>query len=230
ALADGPWELPFDPPGAGATVGGVLASAAVGPRVSGWGRPRDFVLGLDTVLGDGLRARSGGRVVKNVTGYDLTRLHVGALGALGVIASAWLRLRPRPADTQVWSAALGAGNGAIDAEAAARALAAARLASARAAALVDPELAAAVEPSREAGDGWLLVVELAGDAAAVAHDARSLAGRLGAVAASPGAIARVRALQGETFGPVGLRFRLAVLPSRLSAVSERLARAGAALL
>jgi glycolate oxidase FAD binding subunit len=235
ALEDGAWELPFDPPGARATLGGVLAAAAIGPRHAGYGRPRDVVLGLETVLGDGLRARSGGRVVKNVTGYDLTRLQVGALGSLGVIASAWLRLRPRPARVAVLSAALGGAASASDggapgAERCAQALAAARLPSVRAAALADPDLAAALEPSREAGDGWLLVVELGGDEAAVARDARLLAERCGAAAASPGAVARLRALQGETFGPVGLRFRLAVLPSRLPEVSARLARDGAALL
>jgi len=227
-LEDGAWELPFDPPGARATLGGVLAAAAVGPRHAGYGRPRDVVLGLETVLGDGLRARSGGRVVKNVTGYDLTRLQVGALGALGVIASAWLRLRPRPARVEVLSAALGAAN--PSASRCEQALAAARLPSVRAAALIDASLAAALEPSRAAGDGWLLVVELGGDEAAVAGDARRLAADRGAAAASPGAVARLRALQGETFGPVGLRFRLAVLPSRLAAVSEQLERAGAAQL
>jgi glycolate oxidase FAD binding subunit len=225
ALEDGAWELPFDPPGAGSTLGGVLATAAIGPRHAGYGRPRDLVLGLEAVLGDGLRARAGGRVVKNVTGYDLVRLQVGALGALGVIASAWLRLRPRPACSEVLSASF-----AADGEPCAEALAAARLPAVRVAALVDASLAAALEPSRGAGAGWLLVVELAGDEAAVARDARLLAARCGAAAASPGAIARLRALQGETFGPVGLRFRLAVLPDRLAAVSERLERAGAALL
>jgi glycolate oxidase FAD binding subunit len=225
AVAETGWELPFDPPGARTTLGGVLATAAVGPRHAGFGKPRDVVLGLDLVLGDGLRARCGGRVVKNVTGYDLAKLQVGALGALGVLVSAWVRLRPRPAQVQVVSAALGGGP-----ERWQRALVAARLPSVRAAALVDPSLAAALEPSRAASAGWLLVVELAGDDAAVAHDAQRLAEGCDAGEASPGAVARLRALQGETFGPVGLRFRLAVLPSRLAAVSDRLERAGAALL
>jgi glycolate oxidase FAD binding subunit len=232
ALEDGAWELPFDPPGARPTLGGVLASAALGPRHAGYGKPRDVVLGLEMVLGDGLRARSGGRVVKNVTGYDLTRLQIGALGTLGVIAAAWVRLRPRPAHVEVVSAALGAqpSGSVAGAESWERALAAARLPSVRAAAWVDPSLAAALEPSRAAGDGWLLVVELGGDAAAVARDVRLLAERCGAGPSSPGAIARLRALQGETFGPVGLRFRLAVLPDRLERVSAGLERAGAALL
>lgn len=219
------WELPFDPPGAGATLGGVMASAAIGPRHPGYGRPRDVVLGIETVLGDGVRARAGGRVVKNVTGYDLTRLQVGALGSLGVLAGAWLRLRPRPAASVVLSASLGSGAVAL-----ADALAAARLSAVRVAALVDASLAPALEPSRGACDDWLLLVELAGDEPAVDGAARLLAGRHGAVTASPGAVARLRALQGGTFGPVGLRFRLAVLPDRLAAASERLARAGAALL
>lgn len=221
ALEASVWELPFDPPGARTTLGGVLATAAVGPRHAGFGRPRDLVLGLDVVLGDGLRARCGGRVVKNVTGYDLMKLHVGGLGAFGVLVSAWLRLRPRPACVRVLSAALGSGP-----ERWTRALAAARLPSARAAALVDPSLAVALEPSRPASAGWLLLVELAGDDALVARDERLL----DAGDASPGAIGRLRALQGETFGPVGLRFRLAVLPDRLEDVSHRLECAGAALL
>lgn len=219
------WELPFDPPGAGSTLGGALASAAIGPRHPGYGRPRDVVLGIEAVLGDGVRARAGGRVVKNVTGYDLTRLQVGALGSLGVLAGAWLRLRPRPAASAVLSAPLGPGAAAL-----AEGLDAARLPAVRAAALADASLAPALEPSRGVADGWLLLVELAGDEAAVAADARRLAARCGVQPASPGAIARLRALQGETFGPVGLRFRLAVLPDRLAPVSDRLTRAGAALL
>jgi glycolate oxidase FAD binding subunit len=177
------------------------------------------------VLGDGLRAHCGGRVVKNVTGYDLAKLHIGGFGAFGVLLSAWLRLRPRPARVRVLSAPLGSGP-----ERWQRALAAARLPSARVAALIDPSLAVALEPSRAARAGWLLLVELAGDEAAVLRDARLLDEAQEAGEASPGAIGRLRALQGETFGPVGLRFRLAILPDRLSLVADRLERAAAALL
>jgi glycolate oxidase FAD binding subunit len=225
ALEGTAWELPFDPPGARTTLGGTLASGAVGPRHPGFGRPRDLVLGLAVVHGDGLRARAGGRVVKNVTGYDLMKLHVGSLGTLGVIESAWIRLRPRPARALVLSASLGDGP-----DACARALAAARRPSVRAAALVDARLAPAVEPSAAPATGFLLVVELAGDEPAVASDAAALGATHGAHDASPGALSRVRALQGETFGPVGLRFRLAVLPDRLDVVSGALEATGGALL
>ena len=219
------WELPFDPPGARATLGGTLAAAAVGPRHLGFGRPRDLVLGLDAVLGDGVRARCGGRVVKNVTGYDLMKLQIGALGTLGVIESAWIRLRARPECERVMSAALGARPDAVR-----LGVAAARLSAARAVALVDANLAAAVEPRLAPRIGFLLVVELAGDEGVAARDAAWIASEVGAVEGSPGAIARLRALQGETFGPVGLRFRLAALPDRLDAVLNALAGAGAALL
>ena len=223
ALGETGWELPFDPPGANATLGGTLAAAAVGPRHLGFGRPRDLVLGLDAVLGDGVRARCGGRVVKNVTGYDLMKLQIGALGSLGVIESAWIRLRARPECERVLSASLGP-------DAAAHGVAAARLASARAVALVGASLAPAVEPALDPGAGFLLVAELAGDEAAVARDAARLAADLGAVDGSRGAIARLRALQGGTFGPAGLCFRLAVLLDRLDPVSGLLGEAGADLL
>jgi len=225
ALRASAWELPFDPPGAHPTLGGTLAAAAPGPRHTGFGRPRDLVLGLDAVLGDGVRARCGGRVVKNVTGYDLMKLQIGAHGSLGVIEAAWIRLRPRAESERTLAAALGSGP-----EACARGVALARLASARAVALVDKSLAEAIVPSLAPSAGWLLVAELAGDEALVSRDAARLTETVGAAPASPGAIARLRALQGETLGPIGLRFRLAVLVDRLGEVSADLARAGAALL
>lgn len=223
AVQEAGWELPFDPPGTRATLGGVLASAAVGPQHPGFGRPRDRVIGMDVVLGDGARTRCGGRVVKNVTGYDLMKLHVGGCGAFGVISAAWLRLAVRPESARVLCAS-------IPRDAIARATEAARLPTLRACALVDASFAAAVEPSRAPAAGFLMVAECAGDAAAVTVDAAALEERFGAFDASPNALARVRALQGETFGPVGLRFRLAVLPRHLGAAVADLHAAGAALL
>jgi len=219
------WALPFDPPGARTTLGGTLAAAAIGPRHLGFGRPRDLVLGMDVVLGDGVHTRCGGRVVKNVTGYDLMKLQIGAHGSFGVISAAWLRLRPRAECERVVAAALDETGDAM-----ARAVAAARLPTARVCALVDLNFGFVVESSHAPRTGWLLIVEMAGDEAAVARDSDRLSADFGAGDATRGVIERVRSLQGENFGPAGLRFRLSVLPSRLDRVLRELAVAGAALL
>ena len=79
-----------------ATVGGVLASAASGPRRHLYGTARDLVIGLTVVMADGSVVRGGGKVVKNVAGYDLPKLYVGSFGTLGVLVEATLKLRPRP--------------------------------------------------------------------------------------------------------------------------------------
>lgn len=92
----GQW-LPLDPPfGAETSVGGLIAANLSGPLRASFGTVRDAILGITTVAGDGRVVRGGGRVVKNVAGYDLPRLHVGALGTLGVIVEATLKVRPKP--------------------------------------------------------------------------------------------------------------------------------------
>ena len=89
--------LPLDPPLPDrATLGGVIAAGDAGFRVAPGSRPRDLLLGLSAVLGDGTRIRSGGRVVKNVTGYELTKLFTGSLGTLGAITRVTVRLRALP--------------------------------------------------------------------------------------------------------------------------------------
>ena len=85
---------PFNSPGH--TVGGVLATGISGPRRLRYGSPRDFTIGLRVALPDGSLASSGGRVVKNVSGYDMNKLHQGALGSLGVIVAASFKVFPRP--------------------------------------------------------------------------------------------------------------------------------------
>ncbi|MDF2705389.1 MAG: FAD-linked oxidase [Nonomuraea muscovyensis] len=90
-------ELALDAP-PDATVGGTLATAACGPRAFRYGAPRDLLIGVTVVLADGTVARSGGKVVKNVAGYDLGKLFTGSYGTLGVIAEATFRLHPLPAD------------------------------------------------------------------------------------------------------------------------------------
>ena len=89
--------LPLDPfGGPGHTIGGLLASGWSGPLRLRYGTARDYLVGLQVALPDGRLARSGGRVVKNVSGYDLNKLHLGALGTLGVIVEASFKLFPRP--------------------------------------------------------------------------------------------------------------------------------------
>ena len=88
--------LGFDPPEEGATVGGIVASNASGPRRLRYGTIRDLIIGIEVVLSDGTVAKAGGKVVKNVAGYDLSKLFTGSLGTLGLIATCNFRLHPRP--------------------------------------------------------------------------------------------------------------------------------------
>ena len=81
-----------------ATVGGILAADASGPSRLAYGSPRDWLIGIKVVHSNGVIAKSGGRVVKNVTGYDLNKLYVGSLGTLGVIVEAAFKVAPLSAD------------------------------------------------------------------------------------------------------------------------------------
>jgi len=94
---NGQW-LPLDPPNDGrATLGGVVATGLGGPQQFGYGRPRGSVIGMTVVLADGSAIKAGGRVVKNVAGYDLCKLFTGSYGTLGIITELIFKLRPRPA-------------------------------------------------------------------------------------------------------------------------------------
>jgi glycolate oxidase FAD binding subunit len=95
-LAKASQMLALDPPG-DPTLGACLAANLSGPRRHRYGAPRDLVLGVTLVLADGTVASAGGKVVKNVAGYDLGKLVCGSRGALGVIARVSLRLHPIPA-------------------------------------------------------------------------------------------------------------------------------------
>jgi glycolate oxidase FAD binding subunit len=91
-------RLMLDPPhGAAATIGGVVATSACGPLRTRYGTPRDLVIGASFVLADGTVGRSGGKVVKNVAGFDVAKLLVGSLGTLAVITEIAFRLHPQPA-------------------------------------------------------------------------------------------------------------------------------------
>ncbi|TMC91279.1 MAG: FAD-binding protein, partial [Chloroflexi bacterium] len=81
---------------AGHTIGGLLATGWTGPLRMRYGSPRDFLIGIRVALPDGRLASAGGRVVKNVSGYDLMKLHLGAMGSLGVIVAASFKVFPQP--------------------------------------------------------------------------------------------------------------------------------------
>ncbi|MGB6432197.1 MAG: FAD-binding oxidoreductase, partial [Candidatus Acidiferrales bacterium] len=97
-----------------ATVGGAIATNAYSPLRAHFGSARDFVLGMEFVTGLGEIAKSGGRVVKNVTGYDLHKLLIGSLGTLAVITRVHFRTFPRPAEGRVFTAAFGAAGAALE--------------------------------------------------------------------------------------------------------------------
>jgi glycolate oxidase FAD binding subunit len=107
-----------------ATIGGVVATGDSGPLRHRFGAPRDLILGMTVALSDGTVARSGGKVIKNVAGYDIGKLFAGSFGTLGTILSVSVRLHPLP-DVSV--TALGATSDPVLQAAASRALAAAGL-------------------------------------------------------------------------------------------------------
>ena len=87
--------IPLDPPWSDrATIGGIIGANDAGPRRHRYGSPRDLIIGVEIVRTDGVRAKAGGIVVKNVAGYDLARLMVGSFGCLAVVVSATFKLYP----------------------------------------------------------------------------------------------------------------------------------------
>ncbi len=108
--------LPIDPPIPGrATVGGTLAAAVSGPLKWHFGHPRDTVIGMKVVQPDGAVTKSGGRVVKNVSGYDMSRLHIGGIGSLGIILEATFKLTPIPMYEKTLIASFDSPEAAVDA-------------------------------------------------------------------------------------------------------------------
>jgi glycolate oxidase FAD binding subunit len=96
-LAEQGQRLAFDVPhGELASIGGLLACNSFGPRRARFGGLRDLIVGVSLIRADGTRVRGGGKVVKNVAGFDLPKIVVGSLGTLGMIATATFRLHPMP--------------------------------------------------------------------------------------------------------------------------------------
>ncbi len=162
-LADEGMWLALDPPGRPErTLGSIVATATAGPLRHGFGPVRDHVLGCTVATGDGRLVKAGGRVVKNVAGYDLTKLQVGGFGGFGIIADVHLRLRALPRADMTLVA-----RGTRDTlTSAARDVVGAELVPA-ALELLSPALAA--EPE------WVLAARFLGTDAAVQGDVRRLA-------------------------------------------------------
>jgi glycolate oxidase subunit GlcD len=230
----GQW-LPLDPPDDGrATVGGVVATNATGAQSFAYGAPRASVLGMTVVLADGRVIKIGGCVVKNVAGYDLSKLFAGSYGALGVITEITFKLRPRPARAVT---IIAHASNREDAFAAARRVIAGQflpvaieLRGAHVAA--SPALSSSDAASRDAREsicshGTSLLVRFAGSAQSVASQLE----RARALLTSSDAISNVEVveddarlwqtqvtLQSPPSGAHQLSLRLGALPSRLPEV------------
>lgn len=171
--------LALDPPGPRTrTLGGVLGAGGSGPLAAGFGPPRDQVLGLTIVAGNGQLVRTGGRVVKNVAGFDLAKLVIGGHGAFGIIVEAHLRLRARPAADRTRAWAL------TDAPALAQRLVAAGVTGA-AFEVVNPALAETLGLSR----CWTLLLRALGTEDGVEEELDAAAGALVGSAAVAGSAA-----------------------------------------
>lgn len=101
-LAPGGQSLRLESPvPARSTIGGILAANTTGPLQYSYGQPRDWLIGIAVVQAGGTQTKAGGKVVKNVTGYDLNKLYTGSLGTLGVIVEATFKLSPQPLEQRV---------------------------------------------------------------------------------------------------------------------------------
>lgn len=202
-----------------ATLGGVIATGDPGFRVVPGSRPRDLLLGLSAVLADGTRIRSGGRVVKNVTGYELTKLFTGSLGTLGAITRMTLRLRALPEASRTVVASLPPSDSA--AQFADRVLAAAHAAPGPAAVAVVPPGTGL--PGLPADGGFRLAVRFEGLVEEAAVSPRGIA---------DAAQGDVEILEGAAADALwqGIRDFAALVPHRRSALGLSLRGAPRALL
>jgi FAD/FMN-containing dehydrogenase len=214
---NGQW-LPLDPPDDGrATIGGVVATGLGGAQQFGYGRPRGSVIGMKVVLADGSVIKVGGRVVKNVAGYDLCKLFTGSYGSLGIITEINFKLRPRPAQEATVIATGG------DLLSSARAILEARLFPV-AAEIVSPAFAHRLGLTT---NNPALLVRFAGNEKGVAYQIEGALAQLNR--------AEVVLEDGQLWQTVAavpfwsecvFSWRTSVLPSELPAFSERVAKAG----
>ena len=209
----GQW-LPLDPPGSpDGSIGATVATGSYGPLASAFGRPRDQVLGLEAVTGTGEVITVGSRVVKNVAGFDLTRLLVGSWGTLGVITQITLRLRAR-SDCER-TAAIAAPTRGPKLAAALAAVRSARLAP-LALELLSPEVAESVGLS----GGTVLLARLGGNDESVSAQLDELASLGDPVTASDDCWERLRALDAGAAATLRFSTPLTDLPILWDALAD----------
>jgi glycolate oxidase FAD binding subunit len=207
-LAQQGQRLPLDAPQVEqATLGGIYATNSCGPRRYGWGRPRDLIIGVSFVTAAGRVVKGGGRVVKNVAGYDFPKLLTGSMGSLGVIVQMTLKVRPIP---ESYAFALVPFTRANDVAAALEAL---NTSGTRPVALELLNRPAAVhsdDPLRGAAEDWLLVIGFEGNTTEVSwqldqlgkeHGSRKALYRDGE-AGSSGLWSQLAEFPARSFGPV----------------------------
>jgi glycolate oxidase FAD binding subunit len=222
-LAGAGQQLALDPPtppvggngrqAAGtATIGGTLATGVAGPRRLRYGTPRDLVIGITVIRADGTVASSGGKVVKNVAGYDLGKLFAGSYGTLGLIVEAVFRLHPLPAAAAYTTVD---GGDAVGVSAAVAAVAASELAP------------TAVEIHRPArGHPVRLGVLLEGDPGGVGERSALLCHLLGADAATSAGAPGWWGATGSAGTVIRFAFWAAALPQIMAVIDTAAAAAG----
>ena len=204
--------LPLDPFGSTAgTIGATIATASAGPLSSNFGLPRDLVLGLEFVNGRGEIVRAGGKVVKNVAGFDLSRLLTGSWGSLGVITEVTLRLYALPEVDRTFAIDLGGPEQRV--ASLLRAIATVPLAP-YAFQLVSPSIARALQ----VGENAMGIIRFGGNSAGVKTQASALAQIANAGEVDANTWMRLRQLDGGSHTSL----RISSLPQRVVAAAARI--------
>ncbi|HKR26796.1 MAG TPA: FAD-binding oxidoreductase, partial [Acidobacteriaceae bacterium] len=190
-----------------ATVGGVIATNDSGTLRLRYGGLRDLVIGMTIVLADGTIARSGGKVVKNVAGYDLHKLMIGAFGTLAVVTEVTFRLHAIPRSTRVWSFE------PADAEACGEVLMK----------VLDSQLSVQAMQLRASGSGFALDVQIASSDEVMREQWNVLNSFAGCDGASADDVLAVRQ---RLFAGDGIVLKLTMLPSAIARLSAEVVRLG----
>ena len=215
-----------------ATVGGILATGYSGPMRYSYGLPRDWIIGISVAGTDGVETKAGGRVVKNVTGYDLNKLYTGSLGTLGVIVEATFKLAPVP-DT--WAGVTAVFPSAETAVAASRALVA-QVYAPQGLQVVTPYVAGRLGLELPEDTGAVALGFVAGRPRAVARrrdESARLLGESGAThvetvqdTGTRSVLARLADLPWSEADPPELALRVALPPGNVADLLEAVGRAG----